>query len=190
MKSHGYAPKEKAKRPPEYDIWCGIKKRCYNPNYKQYGDYGGRGIKVDERWLRDFQAFLDDVGHRPTPRHTLDRFPNNDGDYAPGNVRWATRSEQARNTSRNVWVEIDGKAMIAEDAAIITGLCHQSVIKKHRGNEPIARRIGPKTNLTSDQKTAVRRLLATGLSQAKVAKIFGVSQSHVWALSKVIEIAP
>lgn len=71
--------------------------RCTNPNNAKYSYYGGRGIKVCARWLASFADFLADVGERPSPKLTLDRFPNNDGNYEPGNVRWATWSEQMRN---------------------------------------------------------------------------------------------
>jgi hypothetical protein len=84
--------------------------RCYNPKNKQYKDWGGRGIKICDRWRDDengFQNFLSDVGPRPSELHTIDRYPNNDGDYEPGNVRW-TEDEQNRNKRTNVWVEYNG----------------------------------------------------------------------------------
>lgn len=71
--------------------------RCHNPTNSGYGNYGARGIVVCDKWRRDFQAFIADVGRRPSKKHTLDRI-NNDGPYAPDNVRWATRSEQMGNT--------------------------------------------------------------------------------------------
>lgn len=76
-------------------------KRCQNPNHHAYARYGGRGIQVCAEWRKDFAAFLRDVGHRPSPDLSLDRI-NNDGNYEPGNVRWATRQQQANNrrTSR------------------------------------------------------------------------------------------
>ena len=70
--------------------------RCNNPNNPAYHNYGGRGIKVCERWY-DFNNFLADVGERPHPDRSLDRYPNNDGHYEPGNVRWATAEQQRNN---------------------------------------------------------------------------------------------
>jgi hypothetical protein len=72
--------------------------RCRNPNQARFADYGGRGITVCERW-RDFAAFVADVGMPPGPGYSLDRI-DNDGNYEPGNVRWATSKEQARNSRR------------------------------------------------------------------------------------------
>lgn len=72
-----------------------MKTRCLNAKQQRYSDYGGRGIRVCARWLKSFENFLADLGERP-PGKTLDRI-NNDGDYEPGNCRWATSSEQQRN---------------------------------------------------------------------------------------------
>lgn len=80
----------------EYRIWQGMKWRCLNPNYKPYPRYGGRGITVCDRWRDSFDAFLADVGPRPSKKHTLDRL-DNDGNYEPGNVAWRTYAEQNQN---------------------------------------------------------------------------------------------
>lgn len=86
---------------PEIWVWQRMKDRCSNDNAPQYQDYGGRGVRVCERWVQSFDNFLADVGRRPSPRHTLDRI-NVHGHYEPGNVRWATRDLQARNTRASV----------------------------------------------------------------------------------------
>ena len=90
---HGFA--RPGKEAPEYRAWAALRNRCSNPNHDAYKNYGGRGIKVCERW-NDFLAFLEDMGPRPSPKHSIDRI-NNDGNYEPDNCRWATRSEQCRN---------------------------------------------------------------------------------------------
>ena len=86
---------------PEYDAWKNARSRCLNPNDLNWKNYGGRGITFDERW-DDVTAFLSDVGLRPSPEYSLDRI-DNDGPYAPGNVRWATRVEQIANQRVRVY---------------------------------------------------------------------------------------
>lgn len=80
---------------PEYRAWKSLRGRCNNPNDARYAAYGGRGITVDPAW-ETFEAFLRDMGPRPSDRHSLDRI-DNDGEYGPKNCRWATASEQRRN---------------------------------------------------------------------------------------------
>lgn len=92
---HGEA--RKGKHSAEYKTWEGMIKRCTQPDTNGYERYGGRGIKVCARWLKSFEAFLADVGRKPSSRHSIDRFPDVNGNYQPGNVRWATASQQARN---------------------------------------------------------------------------------------------
>ena len=74
-----------------------MKRRCLNPRTPNFKYYGALGVQVCDQWLTDFGAFLAEVGLRPSPRHSLDRWPNSHGNYEPGNVRWATRSEQEQN---------------------------------------------------------------------------------------------
>lgn len=81
---------------PEYGSWNRMRHRCYFTTDKSYKDYGGRGITVCERWKTNFKNFFDDMGLRPSPKHTIDRI-NNNGNYEPTNCKWSTRSEQMRN---------------------------------------------------------------------------------------------
>jgi hypothetical protein len=82
---------------PEYRAWAQMIHRCTNPRNKNWKGYGGRGITVCPEWQNDYLAFLNHVGQRPGPKYSLDRYPNNDGNYEPGNVRWATAKEQMNN---------------------------------------------------------------------------------------------
>jgi hypothetical protein len=81
--------------PAEYISWKCMKQRCYNQNVKDYPRYGGRGIKICQRWYYSFKNFLEDMGPRP-PEQTLERI-DNDGHYEPGNCKWATHKEQIHN---------------------------------------------------------------------------------------------
>lgn len=81
----------------EYHVWYDMKRRCYNKKNKDYKNYGGRGIKVCLSWRLSFDNFIKDMGFRPTDNHTLERM-NNELGYSNDNCKWATRSEQARNT--------------------------------------------------------------------------------------------
>lgn len=80
----------------EYRSWQHAKNRCFNPKAEDYRYYGGRGISMCEEWRNSFAAFISHIGLKPSPELTLDR-KNNNGNYEPGNVRWATRLEQAQN---------------------------------------------------------------------------------------------
>lgn len=77
-------------------VYHNMKRRCYNRLHKAYADYGGRGITVCERWLNSFEAFIEDMGMRPSDAHSIDRI-NNDGPYSKENCRWVTIDVQARN---------------------------------------------------------------------------------------------
>lgn len=84
-------------RTPEYRSWAAMLSRCYNHNATGFHNYGGRGVKVCDRWRRSYADFLADKGRRPSLQHTLDRYPDPDGNYEPTNCRWATKREQRQN---------------------------------------------------------------------------------------------
>ena len=100
--------KHRDEESPEYKAWGHMIERCVNPKCKSWKNYGARGIIVCHAWRNDYRTFLRDVGRRPTPKHSIERI-NNDGNYEPGNVRWATATEQALNTRKNHRVTIGGK---------------------------------------------------------------------------------
>jgi hypothetical protein len=107
----------------EYRTWQGMLRRCENPDEASYHNYGGRGIRVCERW-HSFESFYADMGTKPSPRHSLDRI-NNDGNYEPGNCRWATSKQQCRNTRRTQRFEIDGKVYTAPELYEAAGISRQ-----------------------------------------------------------------
>lgn len=97
---------------PEYKVWDALVQRCTNPKSSSFRNYGGRGIRVAAAWrgYGGFAKFFAHIGARPTPTHTLDRIDNN-GNYEPGNVRWATRLEQSRNSRKVHMVTIRGETL-------------------------------------------------------------------------------
>lgn len=107
-----------------YRTWTAMRDRCERRANARFNRYGGRGVKVCERWS-DYANFLEDMGIRP-PGKTLDRIDNN-GDYAPGNCRWATQSEQQRNTSRSRVYEYQGKTMCLTDWAVELGISRNTI---------------------------------------------------------------
>lgn len=97
-----------------------MKRRCTNPNVKEWKDYGGRGIAVCNRWMLSFKDFMTDMGPRP-PGLTIDRI-DHDGNYEPGNCRWATYTQQANNRRGNHVVNIGGVAMTFTQACLHFGV--------------------------------------------------------------------
>lgn len=111
---------------PTYRSWASMMTRCFNPHRNQWHDYGGRGITVCERW-RVFANFLEDMGERPSLKYSLDRI-DNDGPYAPGNCRWATRREQRRNSrQRLIPITIGSRTMLLSEWAREIGIDRRTV---------------------------------------------------------------
>ena len=93
---------------PLYRTWRSMKSRCNNPNVHNYFRYGGAGVKVCKRW-ESFELFCKDMGAKPTPQHSLDRWPNKKGNYSPKNCRWATSEQQSNNQRSNLLILYRGK---------------------------------------------------------------------------------
>ena len=116
---HGHARKGSVS--VEYSTWNAMMARCFNPSLKFFERYGGRGITVCDRWMQ-FENFLADMGPRPSALHSIDRYPDKNGNYEPGNCRWATKKEQSRNTRTNNIVEFGGRRMALAEAIEASGL--------------------------------------------------------------------
>jgi hypothetical protein len=110
------------------DIRKGMIARCHDPGRKDFPRYGGRKIEVCERWRSSLDYFIADMGY-PLPGMTLER-KDNDGNYEPGNCKWATRKEQQRNTRRNRRLSFNGQIKTLVEWEELTGLSH--VIISHR----------------------------------------------------------
>lgn len=119
-----------------YEIWRSMSKRCLNPRHKSFPSYGGRGIKVCARWS-DVAKFYADMGDPPAGM-SLDRIDNN-GDYEPGNCRWATPAQQTRNRRPNVNLTLNGRTMCVTDWARETGVSRETIYTRLRRGWSIER---------------------------------------------------
>lgn len=124
---------------PEYNSWCSMKGRCLNANDQEAHNYSQRGITVCDRWLNSFEAFYEDMGPRPSPSHSLDRHPDKNGNYEPGNCRWATATEQVRNRRVTVMVSVGGKDVSLAEAALRAGVRYATAWNRMRLGWPIER---------------------------------------------------
>ena len=135
-----------ATRSKLYNVWASVINRCTNPNFNDYRNYGGRGIQMCERWRTSFANFAADMGGCPKGM-SIDRIDNN-GHYEPGNCRWATRKEQARNMRKNRLLTLNGVTRCVAEWVEITGLPHKVITYRHKKG-------------WSDEKT-----LTTGMGEA------------------------
>lgn len=125
------------KRTSEYGIWDAMTQRCTNPKNPTFPLYGGRGIGVCDDWLNGrgsisaFEAFLEDMGRRPSTKHSIDRIDNYAG-YSRENCRWATQVQQARNKRNTIYVTIDGDIMPLADAADRYGVPYRVMYQRNR----------------------------------------------------------
>lgn len=127
----------------EYITYKAMKSRCYNKSNKRYERYGGRGIKVCDRWMSSYEAFLDDMGRKPSRSHTLERI-DVDGDYSPENCVWATIVEQANNRSNNTMIEINGVSRTMAQWSRISGV-NRTVLLRRMKRGVVGERLIKKT---------------------------------------------
>lgn len=135
-RTHGESHGAKA-RSPEYRSWESMKRRCLNQRDTKYPRYGARGILICAQWLDNYAAFLEDMGRKPSPRHTLDRIEN-DGNYEPGNCRWATPGEQSRNSSRSWRVRLNGRVLTKRGLAAALGISRTTIDNRLRSGDTVA----------------------------------------------------
>lgn len=134
---------------PLYQLYYSMRTRCTNPNAPNFRFYGGRGIGICRRWLESFESFVADMGERPSKQHTLDRI-NNDGDYEPGNCRWANVYEQNRNRKDNTRVVYRGKEMILVEAVELAGVVgYDRVCQRLASGWPLERALETKPRWNS-----------------------------------------
>lgn len=124
---HGLTPHGRI--PPEYWAWQNMKRRCLDPKSPKFHIYGARGIAICPQWRDSFSTFLCDVGQRPTKKHSLDRIDVN-GNYEPGNVRWATPQQQQRNTRTTIRLRVGERDVALGDLADESGIAATTIRRR------------------------------------------------------------
>lgn len=176
--AHGHA--KRGSVTPTYRTWVAMRARCLNPNVINYANYGGRGIKVCERW-DDFENFLADMGLKPSPKHSIDRI-DNDGNYESGNCHWATKLEQARNSRAQKLSESD---ILRIESLHLDGVSYPEIAKavcvgRARVGQVLRERFGKQQPLRKLTEENVRTIRACPLVPiVDFARKFGVSRATI-----------
>lgn len=130
---------------PVHSVYRAMINRCYSPRNSHYKNYGGRGISVCDRWLGDdgYKNFEVDMGPRPSLQHTIDRYPDNNGNYEPCNTRWASKVEQQRNRRANRLLTINGVTKCVAEWSEESGVCWKTLWKRVEKGWPEERLLSP-----------------------------------------------
>lgn len=197
-KTHGLT------RSSTYSSWVSMKQRCLTPTHPAYPKYGGRGVSVCKRWAASFNDFLADMGPRP-PGTSLDRFPNGDGNYEPGNCRWATRSNNSRNRRSCIWVMFEGKRRLLIELCEQFGVRSDTIRRRLKCGETadeafanpirakrpngelaaeLAKRVIVLPRISAEKQQDVVRLFESGRTYDQIVAAVGVSYNSVGRIIK------
>lgn len=167
-------------RTPEYRVWQQLRQRCLNPRAKSFDNYGGRGVTVCDRWNESFQAFIDDMGARPSPYHSIDRI-DNDGPYEPKNCRWAEMRVQLRNRRTNSMLTFLGRTQTVTDWAAELGIAAPTLDARLQRGWSLEKALSTLGESSSRKKHAHRMLTYNGetLSLAEWNRRLGCSPTTI-----------
>ena len=136
FRTYDHLKKHMCSKTPEYKTWQGMRQRCNNQKDVSYSNYGKRGIKVCDYWNNSFENFLNDMGKKPSPNHTLDRI-DVDGNYTKANCRWADKKTQGNNRRSNIIIEYNGIKQTLTQWANMLNVNPLTMISRNRANWPI-----------------------------------------------------
>lgn len=165
----------------EYRAWKGMRARCMNERNVSYKHYGAKGVRVCQEWLGPggFERFLAHVGLRPSPNHSIDRYPNGHGNYEPGNVRWATIEQQNRNKGDTRMFTINGKTQCAAEWARDYGIRYDTLHMRLRRGWTIEQA------LQTQPMECNERLVPRKLTESEVAVLGAASEQPMRATHRL-----
>lgn len=166
--------------------WKAMLYRCNNPSCDFYHNYGGRGIRVE---FASFEEFYAEIGDPPTPKHTVDRWPDNNGNYAKGNVRWATMAEQRRNSRQNHFITHEGTTQIIADWAKDKGIHEGTIQSRISRGQTAENSLAPVTlgtmsiTLNGETKTVIEWAAYTGIKE----EVIRLRMFRGWPTEKILQ---